>query len=87
MPPEKPAEEQAAPRATQPADERPHGVNVLNPNDEARWLALADSALRHPPKEAVVAETEALARKEQAAIKRRIRRTVQQVRGQSKSKQ
>ena len=54
---------------------------------DADLKTLADSALRHPPKEAVVAETEALARKEQAAIKRRIRRTVQQVRGQSKLKQ
>jgi hypothetical protein len=37
--------------------------------------------------EVVVVESEILARKEQAAIKKRIRRTVQQVRGQSKSKQ
>ena len=37
--------------------------------------------------EVVVVESEILARKEQASIKKRIRRTIQQVRGQSKSKQ
>jgi len=50
-------------------------------------LQLADIALRHAPTQEDVAEMEALARKEQAAIKKRIRRTVQQVRGQSKVKQ
>jgi ElaB/YqjD/DUF883 family membrane-anchored ribosome-binding protein len=49
------------------------------------WLA--DLALRCAPAEQVVAETEALARKEQAAIKCRIRRTVHQVKRQSTSKQ
>jgi len=86
MPPEKLADEQAT-HATQPADERPRGVSVINPNDQARWLALADTALRHAPTEQDVAEVEALARKEQAAIKRRIRRTAEQVKRQSKSKQ
>ena len=73
--------------STHPPDERPHSVNRPNPDDTARWLALADIALRHAPTEEEIAEMEALARKEQAAVKRRIRRTVQQVRGQSKSKQ
>jgi len=84
--PEKPADEHT-PRATQPADERPHGVRVINPGDQVRWLALADSVLRHVPTEQDVAEMEALARKEQAFIKRRIRRTVEEVKRQSKSKQ
>ena len=56
-------------------------------DDRVRWMWLADLALRHAPTEQVVAETEALARKEQAAIKRRIRRTAEQVKRQSKSKQ
>ncbi len=86
MPPEKPADEQA-PHATQPADERPHGVRVINPGDQVRWLALADTALRHAPTEQDVAEMEALAREEQAFIKRRIRRTAEKVKRQSKSKQ
>ena len=86
MPPEKPADEQA-PRATQPADERPHGVSVINPSDQARWLALADTALRHAPTEQVVADMEDLARKEQATIKGRIRRTAERVKRQSKTKQ
>ena len=73
--------------ATHPPDERPHSVSRHNPDDTARWLALADIALRHGPTEQDVADMEALAREEQAAIKKRIRRTVQQVRGQSKSKQ
>jgi len=86
MPPEKPADEQA-PHATQPADERPHGVRVINPGDQVRWLALADTALRHAPTEQDVAEMEALAREEQAFIKRRIRRTAGNVKRQCKSKQ
>ncbi len=86
MLPEKPADEQA-PRATQPADERPHGVRVINPGDQVRWLAIADTALRHVPTEQDVAEMEALARKEQAFIRRRIRRTAEKVKRQSKSKQ
>ena len=73
--------------ATHPPDERPHSVSRHNPDDTARWLALADIALRHAPTEEEITEMEALARKEQAAIKKRIRRTIQQVRGQSKSKQ
>ena len=73
--------------ASHPPDERPRGIARPNPDDTARWLALADTALRRAPTEEDVAETEALARKEQATIKRRIRRTFQQVRGQSKSKQ
>src|SRR5438045_2276286 len=73
--------------ATHPPDERPHALARPNPDDTARWLALADIALRHAPSDEHVAELEALARKEQAAIKKRIRHTVLQVRGQSKSKQ
>jgi hypothetical protein len=72
--------------ATIPADER--GTRSLdNPNDSARWLALADTALSRGASEDEVAETESLARKEQAAIKRRIRRTAEKVKRQSKSKQ
>ena len=63
-------------RRSQPSDE-----------DRARWLELADTALRMDATEKVVAETERLARKEQAAIKRRIRRTTEQVKRQSKAKQ
>ena len=73
--------------AIHPPDERPHSVARPSPDDTARWLALADIALRHAPSEEAIAEIESLARKEQATIKRRIRRTVQQVRGHSKSKQ
>src|SRR2546430_17034473 len=86
MLPKKPADERP-PRPPHPADERPHGVSVINPNDQVRWLALADTALRHAPTEQEVAEMEALARKEQAFIKRRIRRTAEKVKRQSKSKQ
>ena len=53
----------------------------------ARWLALADTALRMGATEVVVGETENLARKEQADIKNRIRRTTEKVNRQSKSKQ
>ncbi len=73
MPPEKPADEQAT-HATQPSDERPHSVPLIIPNDAARWLALADTALRQGAREENIAETEALARKEQTAIKSRILR-------------
>jgi hypothetical protein len=85
MPPENPAD---APdlHATTPAEER--GTRSLdNPDDSARWLALADTALRQGARDEDVSETEALARKEQAAIKRRIRRTAEKVKRQSKSKQ
>jgi hypothetical protein len=85
MPPEKPANERA-PHATHPADERPHSVPLIGPDDAARWLALADTALRHGASEENVAETESLARKEQTAIKRRIRPTVEKVKGHSRSK-
>src|SRR2546421_10774288 len=81
MPKNPPAEQ--PPHATHPPDERPHSVSTPSPDDTARWLQLADIALS----EERIAEIEALARKEQAAIKKRIRRTVQQVRGQSKTKQ
>ncbi len=87
MPPEKPADEQATPRATQPADERPHGVVVISPNDQARWLALADVALSRGATAGEVTETELLARKEQTDIKKHIRRTAETVKRQSKSKQ
>ena len=81
--PKNPNPEQV-PHATHPSDERgTHGVPLVNPNDAARWLALADTALRM----ATVVESEILARKEQAAIKKRIRRTAEQVKRQSKSKQ
>ena len=83
-PPDKP---ELPPRATHPPDERPHGVARHNPDDTARWLALADVALRMGASEAVVGETESLARKEQAEIKNRIRRTTEKVKRQSKSKQ
>ena len=53
----------------------------------ARWLALADTALRQGASEENVAETEALGRKEQTAIKRRIRRVAEKVKRQSKSEQ
>ena len=85
MPPENPAD---APHlhATTPAEER--GTRSLeNPDDSARWLALADTALRRGASDEDVTETEALARKEQIVIKRRIRRTAEKVRRQSKSKQ
>ena len=76
------------PRPTHPPDERgTHSVPDVHPSDAARWLALADTALRMGATEVVVVESEILARKEQADIKKRIRRTVQQVRGQSKVKQ
>ena len=72
--------------ATTPAEER--GTRSLdNPDDSARWLASADTALRQGARDEDVSETEALARKEQAAIKRRIRRTSEKVKRQSKSKQ
>ena len=72
--------------ATLPAEER--GTRSLeNPNDTARWLALADKALSRGASDDEVAEAEALARKEQAAIKRRIRPTTERVKRQSKSRQ
>ena len=53
------------PDATLPAEER--GTRSLdNPNDTARWLALADTALSRGASDDAVAETERLARKEQA---------------------
>ena len=87
MPSKKPAE--AAPRATHPPPEErgTRGVSPISPDDEARWLALADLALSRGASEVEVAEIEALARKEQTAIKRRIQRRSQQVKRQSKSKQ
>ena len=58
-----------APRATNPSDERgTHSVPLVNPNDSARWLALANVALRMGATEVVVVEVEALARKELNAI-------------------
>jgi len=61
--------------------------SLVNPNDSARWLALADTALRMGATEVVVVEEEILACNEQAAIKKRFRRTAEQVKRQSKSKQ
>jgi len=73
-----------APHATLPANER--GTrSLINANDAARWLELADAALRLAPTEAQVAKTEVLARKEQEAIKKRIRGTAEKVKRQSKS--
>ena len=84
MPPENPTDAPDV-HATTPAEER--GTRSLdNPNDSARWLALADAALRRGASDEDVIETEALARKEQSAIKRRIRRTAEKVKRQSKSK-
>ena len=58
-----------APRATNPSDEQgTHSVPLVNPNDSARWLALANVALRMGATEVVVVEVEALARKELNAI-------------------
>ena len=85
MPPENPTDAPDV-HATTPAEER--GTRSLdNPDDSARWLALADTALRRGASEEDVTETEALARKEQSVIKRRIGRTAEKVRRQSKSKQ
>lgn len=84
----KPAQppEDAIGHPTMPADERGKRSQP-DDNDRARWLELADSALRRAPSEEDVAETEALARKEQEKIKRRIRPTAERVKGHSKSKQ
>ena len=71
---------------TMPADERGRRSQPGD-NDRVRWLELADSALRRAPSEQDVAETEALARKEQEKIKRRIRPTAEKVNRHSKSKQ
>ena len=85
MPPENPSDAPDV-HATTPAEER--GTRSLdNPDDSARWLALADTALRRGASDEDVTETEALARREQNVIKRRIRRTAEKVRRQSKSKQ
>jgi hypothetical protein len=85
MPPQNPTDAPDV-HATIPAEER--GTRSLdNPDDSARWLALADAALRRGASDEDVTETEALARKEQGAIKRRIRRTAEKVKRQSKSKQ
>ena len=77
--------------ATMPADERgtrsQPSDNESSDSDKVRWMWLADFALSRAPTEQTVAETEALARKEQEAIKRRIRRTAERVKGQSKSTQ
>ena len=51
------------------------------------WLRLADFFLSPTPTANDIAVIEALARKEQEAIKRRIRRTAEQVKRQSKTKQ
>lgn len=63
--------------------------STLNESDDFRvpWLRLADFLLSPTPTANDIAVIEALARKEQEAIKRRIRRTAEQVKRQSKSKQ
>jgi hypothetical protein len=71
---------------TMPADERGKRSQPED-HDRARWLQLADSALRRAPSDEDVEETEALARKEQEKIKRRIRPTAEKVKRHSKSKQ
>ena len=84
----KPAQppEDATSRPTMPADERGKRSQPGD-DDRAHWLELADAALRRTPTERDVAETEALARKEQEKIKRRIRPTAEKVKRHSKSKQ
>jgi hypothetical protein len=64
-------------------------ASTLNESDDFRvpWLRLADFLLSPTPTANDIAVIEALARKEQDAIKRRIRRTAEQVKRQSKSKQ
>src|SRR5205823_15105365 len=87
MPREKAAAEQA-PNATHPPMERStHSIDLINPNHAARWLTLADAALSRGASEQAVSETEALARKEQTAIKRLKRLTAEKVKKHSKSKQ
>jgi hypothetical protein len=77
-----------APRATHPTAERGTRMGgLINPDDASRWLALADVALSRGASESDVDETEQLARKEQSAIKRDIRRRSYQVNRQSNSKQ
>jgi hypothetical protein len=79
---------EAVPHPILPANERGTRMDRLfNPGDAARWLALADVALSRGASAEEVAETEALARKEQTAIKRNIQRRSQLVYRQSKSKQ
>lgn len=86
MPKNPPAKASEQPqRATHPPDERPHKIATPNPDDPARWLALADTTLKRGASAVDVAETEVLARKEQTAIKRRIRRRAEQVHRHSKS--
>ena len=88
MSPKKPADQQAPPRATRPPEERgTRGIDLINPNEAARWLTLADAALGRGASAVEVAETEVLARREQDAIKRRIRRRSEQLNRQSKSEQ
>jgi len=64
-------------------------ASALTESDDFRvpWLRLADFLLSPTPTANDIAVIEALARKEQDAIKRRIRRTAEQVKRQSKSKQ
>jgi len=60
MPPQNPTDAPDV-HATIPAEER--GTRSLdNPDDSARWLALADAALRRGASDEDVTETEALAR-------------------------
>jgi nicotinic acid mononucleotide adenylyltransferase len=78
--------EMPVPHATLPANER--GTrSLVNANDTVRWLELADAALRLALTEEQLAKTEVLARTEQEAIKKHIRRTAETVKRQSKSKQ
>ena len=71
---------------TMPADERGKRSQPED-HDRARWLELADAALRRAPSEEDIAETEALARKEEEKIKRRVRPTAEKVKRHSKSQQ
>jgi hypothetical protein len=84
--PAQPADDDATGHPTMPADERGRRSQPGD-NDRVRWLQLADAALQRAPSEDEIAETEALARKEQEKIKRRIRPTAEKVNRHSKSKQ
>ena len=84
--PAQPPDDDAFGHPTMPADERGKRSQPGD-DDRARWLQLADAALQRAPNEDEIAETEALARKEQEKIKRRIRPTAEKVKRHSQSKQ
>jgi len=84
--PAQPPDDDAFGHPTMPAEERGKRSQPGD-DDRARWLQLADAALQRAPNEDEIAETEALARKEQEKIKRRIRPTAEKVKRHSQSKQ